>query len=285
MPNTPEAPLAPTDRVSRLKGLRPSRPVTLVSGLAVVAVAVSAGVQASGAGSVEHRATTAAFAARNPTPTSGPDQRLADRGVDVAARSQERAALGDGQLLAADARQGELQRAEAEQAEREAERQAAAEADARAEAEAEARAEAERAEAEAAEKAATGWVLPTSGYTLTGRFGNSGSRWAHTHTGLDFAAKSGTPIKAAAAGRITSAGTAGAFGNRIVITHPDGTQTWYCHQSRFAKTSGAVAAGDLIGYVGTTGNSTGPHLHFEVHPGGRSAVDPGSWLRGKGVSP
>ncbi|WP_235618927.1 M23 family metallopeptidase [Embleya scabrispora] len=92
-------------------------------------------------------------------------------------------------------------------------------------------------------------------------------------------------MRAAAAGTVTSAGSAGAFGNRIVPTHPDGTRTWSCHQSRFAKTSGPAAAGEVIGYVGTTGNSTGPHLHFEVHPGGGSAVDPNTWLTGRGVKP
>ncbi|MET7299009.1 M23 family metallopeptidase, partial [Embleya sp. NPDC005575] len=204
-----------------------------------------------------------------------------------AARSQERPALdaareAERQAAADAAARAEAERArEAEQAEAQRARDAEQQAEAK-RAEAEQAAAAERA---AAERAASGWVVPTSGYTLTGRFGNSGSRWAHTHTGLDFAARSGTPIKAAAAGKIASAGTAGAFGNRIVITHPDGTQTWYCHQSRFAKTSGSVAAGEVIGYVGTTGNSTGPHLHFEVHPRGGAAVDPNKWLAGKGVAP
>ncbi|MYS81273.1 M23 family metallopeptidase [Embleya scabrispora] len=284
MPHSPEAPTTSTstsaDRLSRLKALRPSRPATAVAGLALLAVAVTTGVQAAGTDTSRVRATGA--------PSADPDiaQRLAGRGADVAARSQERPALDTAQAAerqaAADtAARVEAERVEAEQA-REAERVEAERAEAERAREAEEQAEAERA---AAERAASGWVVPTSGYTLTGRFGNSGSRWAHTHTGLDFATRSGTPIKAAAAGKIASAGTAGAFGNRIVITHPDGTQTWYCHQSRFAKTSGSVAAGEVIGYVGTTGNSTGPHLHFEVHPKGGAAVDPNKWLAGKGVAP
>ncbi|MFI6584682.1 M23 family metallopeptidase [Embleya sp. NPDC050493] len=275
------------DRLSRLKALRPSRPVTVVAGLALLAMAVTTGVQASGS-DADAGAKRAAG-----SPSADPEiaQRLAGRGADVAARSQERPALDAAREAAREAeRQAAADasaRAEAEQA-REAERAEQAEAEQAEQAEAERVREAERqAEAErvAAERAASGWVVPTSGYTLTGRFGNSGARWAHTHTGLDFAARSGTPIKAAAAGKIASAGTAGAFGNRIVITHPDGTQTWYCHQSRFAKTSGSVTAGEVIGYVGTTGNSTGPHLHFEVHPKGGAAVDPNKWLTGKGVAP
>ncbi|MGC0421309.1 M23 family metallopeptidase [Embleya sp. AB8] len=255
MPHSPAVPPTPTDRRSRLRKLRPSRPVTVVSGLALLAVAVTAGVQVSGAESTLDRAASA-----DPADAA----RLADRGADVAARSHERAVLDAGQA----AREAD--------AAREAERVRAAE---------QAR-EAQEAERQAAAaRAAASWVLPTSDYTLTGRFGNSGARWASTHTGLDFATGSGTPIKAAAAGTITSAGPAGAFGNRIVITHSDGTQTWYCHQSRFARTGGAVAAGEVIGYVGTTGNSTGPHLHFEVHPGGGAATDPNTWLVGKGVTP
>ncbi|MFJ8742538.1 M23 family metallopeptidase [Embleya sp. NPDC127516] len=296
MPLSPEAPSTPTptsgpiDRVARLKGLRPSRSVTVVSGLALLAVAVTTGVQTAGSGAGREHAAGSASA------DPGTAQRLADRGADVAARSQERAALSatgeqakesaasDAAARAEAERAQELERAQ--EAEREAERAREAEQAQEAERQAAARAEAEQAEAERAKaQRAAGWVLPTSDYTLTGRFGNSGSRWAHTHTGLDFAARAGTPIKAAAAGKIASAGSAGAFGNRIVITHPDGTQTWYCHQSRFAKTSGSVTAGEVIGYVGTTGNSTGPHLHFEVHPGGGAAVDPGSWLAKKGVKP
>lgn len=294
MPRSPEAPSTstststptsgPIDRVARLKGLRPSRSVTVVSGLALLAVAVTTGVQTAGSGAGREHAAGSASA------DPGTAQRLADRGADVAARSQERAALSaTGEQAKESAASDAAARAEAERAQelervQEAERAREAEQAQEAERQEAARVEAEQAEAERAEaERAAGWVLPTSDYTLTGRFGNSGSRWAHTHTGLDFAARSGTPIKAAAAGKIASAGSAGAFGNRIVITHADGTQTWYCHQSRFAKTSGSVTAGEVIGYVGTTGNSTGPHLHFEVHPGGGAAVDPGSWLAKKGV--
>ncbi|MFE5328548.1 M23 family metallopeptidase [Embleya sp. NPDC056575] len=283
MPHSPatpptEVPATPVDRRTRLRGARPGRAVVVVSGLALLAVAVTAGVQGTGADSTGKRAADAASA----DPETA--RRLADRGADVAARSEERSTLGaagsaEAARQARETREAEQAAAEAEQA-REVERATQA-----AQAEREAQAERDAAARADAERAASGWVLPTSDYTLTGRFGNSGARWAHTHTGLDFAASSGTPIRAAAAGTITSAGPAGAFGNRIVLTHPDGTRTWYCHQSRFAKTSGSVAAGEVIGYVGTTGNSTGPHLHFEVHPDGGAAVDPNTWLTGRGVKP
>lgn len=129
------------------------------------------------------------------------------------------------------------------------------------------------------------YSLPVSDYRLTGRFGNSGKRWARTHTGLDFAAAAGTPVKSVAAGRVISAGWAGAYGNRIIVRHADGTHTWYCHLSKFVKTGGKVAVGQTIGKVGSTGNSTGPHLHLEVRPGGGSPVDPEKWLAKRGHRP
>ena len=103
------------------------------------------------------------------------------------------------------------------------------------------------------------------------------------HTGQDFTAPSGTPVHAVAAGTITSATWSDAYGNIIEITHPGGDQSWYAHTSGFARTSGAVAAGDVIGYVGCTGNCFGSHLHLEYHPGGGEAADPVAWLRSNGA--
>jgi murein DD-endopeptidase MepM/ murein hydrolase activator NlpD len=135
----------------------------------------------------------------------------------------------------------------------------------------------------AAEKAAKSWVLPIHSYRLSAGFGASSSLWSHRHTGQDFAAPIGTKVFAAAAGTIVSAGYEGSYGNKIVVRHEDGTETWYCHLSRFEMTGGEVAAGQLIGRVGTTGNSTGPHLHFEVRPGGDGPVSPLPFLRRHGV--
>jgi len=147
--------------------------------------------------------------------------------------------------------------------------------------------------AASAEKAAgrlaeNGWVLPvTRGvYHLTSRFGECSSLWAHCHTGLDFAAASGTPIHAVADGVVTETAYAGAYGNRTVMRLEDGTELWYCHQTAFATAPGRkVRAGQTIGYVGATGNTTGPHLHLEVRPGGGDPVDPFQALVVHGITP
>jgi murein DD-endopeptidase MepM/ murein hydrolase activator NlpD len=132
------------------------------------------------------------------------------------------------------------------------------------------------------------WVLPvTPGvYHLTARFGDSSSLWSHFHTGLDFAGPTGTPIVAVAGGTIAEVGYTGAYGNRTIETLADGTELWYCHQNSFDTSAGAtVKPGQLIGYIGSTGNVTGPHLHLEVHPGGGDPVDPYTALVVHGLKP
>ncbi|MGW1761464.1 M23 family metallopeptidase [Streptomyces mirabilis] len=149
--------------------------------------------------------------------------------------------------------------------------------------------EAAKQKAEAARLAelAKSYSLPTSSYTLTSRFGDAGSMWSSGyHTGLDFAAPTGTLIKAVHSGTITEAGWAGSYGYRTILTLDDGTELWFCHQSSISVSVGQkVATGDVIGRVGATGNVTGPHLHLEVHPGGGSAIDPMAWLQSKGINP
>ncbi|MGW0992528.1 M23 family metallopeptidase [Streptomyces sp. NPDC002520] len=175
---------------------------------------------------------------------------------------------------------------------------AAADAAAKAKKEAAAKAAAakEKAEAEARKKAeaerlaalARQFKLPVVSYTITGTFGQPGSMWSSGyHTGLDFAAPTGTLIKAVHGGTITEAGWAGAYGYRTVLTLDDGTELWFCHQSSITVSAGQkVTTGEVIGRVGATGNVTGPHLHLEVHPGGQSTgIDPAAWLRGKGLTP
>jgi len=130
------------------------------------------------------------------------------------------------------------------------------------------------------------WVLPTVGYHLTARFGQSSGLWSHLHTGLDFAAPSGNPIFAVANGVITDAGYDGAYGNKTVETLPDGTEIWYCHQSTIGVNVGdQVIQSAQIGTVGSTGNVTGPHVHIEVHPGGGDPVDPYPEFILHGVTP
>ncbi|MGH3444965.1 MAG: M23 family metallopeptidase [Nocardioidaceae bacterium] len=132
------------------------------------------------------------------------------------------------------------------------------------------------------------WQLPVAAgaYHLTARFGDCSMLWAHCHTGLDFAAPSGTPITAIAKGVITEVGWAGSYGNRTIETLSDGTELWYAHQSSTAASVGEhVRAGQLIGYVGATGNTTGAHLHLEVRPGAGDPVDPYSALIAHGLHP
>lgn len=98
------------------------------------------------------------------------------------------------------------------------------------------------------------------------------------HTGLDFRGKTGTPIFAASKGRVSFVGWKGGYGKTVEITHGNGLMTRYAHMSRFdAKVGDAVTAGKVIGAIGSTGRSTGPHLHFEVRINGR-AVNPRTFL-------
>ena len=136
--------------------------------------------------------------------------------------------------------------------------------------------------------AANAWRLPLSSgiYRLTSRFGEASSLWANTHTGLDFAAPSGTPIMSVANGVVTSTEYDGSYGNRTIVTLEDGTELWYCHQTSFGVSPGdSVRGGQTIGTVGTTGNSTGPHLHLEVRPGAGDPVDPYTALTVHGLLP
>jgi murein DD-endopeptidase MepM/ murein hydrolase activator NlpD len=119
-----------------------------------------------------------------------------------------------------------------------------------------------------------GFIWPTSG-TLTSGFG---WRWGRMHEGIDIAAPTGTPISASASGTVIHAGWMGGYGNLVVIDHGNGLATAYGHQSSIAVASGTyVSQGQTIGYVGSTGHSTGPHLHFEVRVNG-SPVDPLGYL-------
>ncbi|WP_406393440.1 M23 family metallopeptidase [Streptomyces sp. NBC_00887] len=186
--------------------------------------------------------------------------------------------------------------AEAKAAEEKAAAEAAAAAAAKQQSEAEAKAAAEKkaaelaakkkAEAERLAKLAASYALPTSSYTITSTFGQAGSMWSSGyHTGLDFAAPTGTPIKAVHSGTVKSAGWSGSYGYHTVIELDDGTEVSYSHQSSMDVTAGQrVTTGETIGRVGATGNVTGPHLHLEVHTADGSGIDPMSWLRSKGLS-
>ena len=120
-------------------------------------------------------------------------------------------------------------------------------------------------------------VTPVSG-TITSRFGVSSSIRSGAHTGTDIAAPTGTPIKAVASGTVTFSARSGSYGNLIKITHENGVETWYGHCSKLYATVGqTVEAGDVIAAVGSTGNSTGPHLHLEIRING-TAINPQNYL-------
>ena len=89
------------------------------------------------------------------------------------------------------------------------------------------------------------------------------------HTGIDYAAPTGTPIKAAADGEVIFKGWKGGYGNTVMIRHANGVETLYGHMSAFSPADGRVRAGEVIGFVGTTGRSTGPHLHYEARVNGQ----------------
>ncbi|KRF06724.1 hypothetical protein ASG88_19680 [Nocardioides sp. Soil777] len=128
------------------------------------------------------------------------------------------------------------------------------------------------------------WVAPLGSYRITGTYGLSSSLWSSTHTGLDLAAPTGTPVMAVSSGQVSEAGWAGSYGYRTIVTATDGTQIWYCHQSRIDVEAGqSVDRAQQIGLVGATGNVTGAHLHIEVRPGGGDPVDPYAALMDRGV--
>ncbi|MET9950459.1 M23 family metallopeptidase [Streptomyces sp. NPDC006339] len=147
-------------------------------------------------------------------------------------------------------------------------------------------AEKKKREEEAARKEALRpkFWLPVKLHQLSARYGQSGVNWMSVHTGIDFPVQYGTPVMAATDGTVRTQWNS-AYGNMAIVTSPDGTETWYCHLSSTKIRSGKVKAGDVIAYSGNSGNSTGPHLHFEVRPNGGAAIDPLSWLRSHGLDP
>jgi murein DD-endopeptidase MepM/ murein hydrolase activator NlpD len=142
---------------------------------------------------------------------------------------------------------------------------------------------------QAAEQAPT--LLTSAGGTVaptTGRVTSCyGARWGTLHAGVDIAAPIGTPVFTPEDGIVLDAGPASGFGQAVYVQHGDGTITLYGHVNRFFVTAGqVVSAGQQIAEVGNKGQSTGPHLHFEVHEGGlyKNRVNPTPWLTARGIS-
>ncbi|MDJ1130857.1 M23 family metallopeptidase [Streptomyces iconiensis] len=175
-------------------------------------------------------------------------------------------------------------KAEAKKKEAEAKRKAAAEKAKKAHAE---KVKAARA-AEAKRASLNGYVLPVDNASVSTGYKQGGGMWSSgSHTGIDFSAGMNTPVKSVAAGEIVEAGNGGAYGNNIVIKHKDGTYTQYGHLNSIGVSVGqSVKAGQQIGLSGSTGNSSGPHLHFEARTGAEygTDMDPIAYLRGHGLS-
>lgn len=125
----------------------------------------------------------------------------------------------------------------------------------------------------------SGYIWPARGILTSGY----GWRWGRMHRGIDIAGPIGTPIIAAAPGVVVTAGwNSGGYGNLVEIRHPDGSLTLYAHNSRILVQVGQqVSQGQQIAEMGSTGYSTGPHLHFEIHPRGQGAVNPIAMLPGR----
>ncbi|MFD9724481.1 M23 family metallopeptidase [Streptomyces sp. NPDC059072] len=204
-----------------------------------------------------------------------------------------------GAVVVADELQGDITE-QADSQQRAAEHAAAkaqAEADAKQQAaeakrlaEAKAKAErdaAERAAREEERKRLNTFVAPVDGSYVSTQYHAGGGMWSSgSHTGIDFHADEGTSVHAVGAGVVVEAGWGGAYGNNVVIKHNDGTYTQYGHMLRLNVSVGQqVTAGQQIGLSGSTGNSSGPHLHFEARTGAKygSDINPLAYLRSHGV--
>ncbi|MCD9900941.1 peptidoglycan DD-metalloendopeptidase family protein [Streptomyces sp. MT29] len=225
--------------------------------------------------------------ARKPAPPPEPQKRQAA----PKPRSSEQQAAGS---RADEAKKAEQRAAEQKQAEQRAAEQKQAE---------EKRAEQQKAEQERAEQRQatpkpqkqapaeravkrSGMSAPVAASTGTA-YRQAGSWSSGYHTGVDFPVPTGTSVKAVASGRVVSSGWAGAYGYEVVIRHEDGRYSQYAHLSALHVREGqSVSGGQRIARSGSTGNSTGPHLHFEVRlgPGYGSDIDPLAYLRARGVS-
>ncbi|MFK0147524.1 M23 family metallopeptidase [Streptomyces griseus] len=234
-------------------------------------------------------AEAAPVAAAAPLTTAGLTTAEAEQGADagealrarILQQAEQQQASADAEAKAA------AEKAAAETAAAEAKKQQdEAEAEAAAKKKAAEEAAKKKAEAERLAKLAASFSLPTSSYTISSTYGQSGAMWSSgQHTGLDFAGSTGAPLKAVHSGTITSAGWSGSYGYRTVLQLEDGMEIWYAHQSSIDVSVGQkVTTGQTIGRMGATGNVTGTHLHLEVRTAGGSAMDPLAWLNSKGLN-
>ncbi|MBQ0868208.1 M23 family metallopeptidase [Streptomyces smyrnaeus] len=183
--------------------------------------------------------------------------------------------------------------AESTKAQADAHRKAAEAAAKAKERAAEAKKRAAQKAARDAERLQTSWIKPIDGkYELSASYGKAGGRWAHNHSGQDFAVSVGTPVQAVHKGTVVKAGPNGAgdgpaYGNAIVVRHDNGAYSQYAHLSQInVKPGQQIKTGQTIAESGNTGNSSGPHLHFEIRKGPNygTAVDPQAAMRAVGVT-
>ncbi|GHH95822.1 M23 family metallopeptidase [Streptomyces capillispiralis] len=248
------------------KHRRPSRTQRGTARAAGVAALATSGVVGSLAAPALAAGPAAAQTGLTPVVTLG--DAVADR-IDAQAAAQHEAAREAAEAAA---------RKAAEQAAREKAAEAAAEA----------RAEKERAAREAERKRLNTFVSPIAGSYVSTGYKSGGAVWSSgSHTGVDFHAASGTPVRSVGIGTVVEAGWGGAYGNQIVIRMNDGTYTQYGHLSSLGVSVGQqVTAGQQIGVSGATGNVTGAHLHFEARTTAEygSDIDPVAYLRAHGVN-
>ncbi|MFE2991269.1 M23 family metallopeptidase [Streptomyces sp. NPDC059262] len=228
---------------------------------------------------------------RTMTLSSGSSQ-LRTRAAVVTVAMGATALLGAGAAVAAESTQGGVAlpsvAAASVQAQAKAQAKAAEQAKVHA---AQAKAHAAQVKKAAAKKAVS-WIDPVESYKLSASFGLGGNMWSHKHSGQDFAVPIGTNVMAVHGGTVVKAGGNGAgdgpaYGNAIVIKHSDGTYSQYAHLSRIdVRVGQTVSTGQHIALSGNTGNSSGPHLHFEIRttPNYGSAVNPVNFLKSVGVS-
>ncbi|MDT0306575.1 transglycosylase family protein [Streptomyces sp. DSM 44917] len=248
----------------------------------------------SGGGEEERTPRERAEETEGSEETAGAEERAA---AEAEQREAEERAAAEAEQREAEAREAEeREAAEREAAERAAEARQAAEREAE-EREREARAR-EAAEREAAERAAaerereaeqqrSAYTSPVDAGIGTPYRASGGSWSLGYHTGVDFPVATGTSIRAVAEGRVVSAGWAGSYGYEVIIRHADGRYSQYAHLSAISVSEGQpVNSGQRIGRSGSTGNSSGPHLHFEIRTGTGfgSDIDPLAYLRSHGVS-
>lgn len=133
-----------------------------------------------------------------------------------------------------------------------------------------------------AAKAAPAWVNPMSAGEVSSCYG---PRWGTMHAGVDLFTDENEPIVSVGKGTVVAAGWAySGYGISVVVDHHNGYLTHYAHMNKTAVGEGdEVKAGDVLGYEGSTGDSTGPHLHFEVHAGMWNQIDPAPWLAERGI--